>query len=106
MCLTVSNAAEVRKRGAFILPACPERSYEPAAMDGVTTIAWQIERLIARLDGAAVCDDCVTERLGLSARSQADTVTRGLGGQPGYERQKAPCVLCGATKTVIRRRPS
>lgn len=73
-------------------------------MDGGATIAGQIERLIARLDGAAVCDDRVTERLGLSARSQANTVARGLGGQPGDERQKTPRVLCGATKTVIRRR--
>lgn len=73
-------------------------------MGGGTTIASQIERLIARLDGMAVCDDCITERLNLSVRSQANVVTRGLGGRRGYERIKEPCALCARTKTVIRHR--
>lgn len=67
-----------------------------------TTIAGQIERLVVRLDGAAVCDDCITERLDPSVRSQANVVTRALGGQRGFERQKQACTLCGTTKTVIR----
>ena len=62
----------------------------------------QIERLIVRLGGAAVCDNCVTDRLSLSAPAQANAVTRALAGQRGYERRKDQCALCGTTKTVIR----
>lgn len=53
------------------------------------TIAGQIEALIQRLDGVAICDDCVTDRLNLSVRSQANVVTRGLGGANGFRREKA-----------------
>jgi len=73
-------------------------------MNKGTTIANEIERLIARLDGARVCDDCITERLNLSVRSQANVVTRGLGGQRGYERERQECALCARVKTVIRHR--
>lgn len=73
------------------------------AMNGGTTIARQIERLIVRLDGAAVCDACVTDRLNLSVPSQANVVTRALGGQRGFERCKDACALCGSTRTVIRK---
>lgn len=73
-------------------------------MGGGTTIASQIERFVSRLDGAGVCDDCITERLDLSVRSQANLVTRGLGGQRGYERSKDACALCARVKTVIRHR--
>ena len=71
-------------------------------MSGGSTRAGQIERLIVRLEGAAVCDACVTERLSLSAPAQAHAVTRALGGERGYERRKDQCALCGTTKTVVR----
>lgn len=67
-------------------------------------IASQIERLIARLDGAAICNDCIAGRLDLSAHDQADVVTRELGGQRGYERSKDDCTLCARTQMVIRHR--
>lgn len=73
-------------------------------MGGGTTTANEIERFIARLDGASVCDDCITERLSLSARSQANLVTRGLGGQRGYQSSKDACTLCTRVRTVIRHR--
>lgn len=73
-------------------------------MNGGTTIAGQIERLIVRLDGAGVCDTCVTDRLNLSVPAQANAVTRALGGTRGFERKKDDCSLCGSTRTVIRRR--
>jgi hypothetical protein len=62
------------------------------------TIAVQTEALIQRLDGIAICDDCITDRLNLSVRSQANVVTRGLGGASGYAREKRPCGLCGSVK--------
>jgi len=68
-----------------------------------TTIANEIERLIARLDGARVCDDCITDQLNLSVRSQANVVTRALGTERDYDREKEACALCARTKTVIRR---
>lgn len=70
-------------------------------MRGDNMIASQIERLIARLDGAAICDDCIADRLDLAAHSPADVVTRELGGQRGYERRKDDCSLCARTKIVI-----
>lgn len=73
-------------------------------MSARTTIAGQIEALIMRLEGAAVCDACVTDRLNLSVPAQANVVTRALGGERGYERKKDPCVLCGRVRTVIRHR--
>ena len=68
----------------------------------MATIQDTIRRLIERLAGAAVCDDCITDRLSLSVRTQANQVTRLLPGQRGFERSKAECSLCGVTKTVVR----
>ena len=65
------------------------------------TIAGQIEQLIESLEGAATCDDCITDRLNLSVRSQANAVTRDLGDDKRFDHGKAPCGLCGSTKTVI-----
>lgn len=62
------------------------------------TIAGQIEALIERLEGVAICDDCVTDRLNLSVRSQANVVTRGLGDTNGFRREKQPCGLCSSIK--------
>lgn len=86
------------------LSRAPGDGYSLAAMTRGTTIAGQIERLIVRLDGAAVCDGCVTDRLNLSVPSQANVVTRALGGTRGFERQRDECSLCGNSRTVIRHR--
>src|SRR3546814_8863947 len=53
------------------------------------TIAGQIEQLIESLEGAATCDDCITDRLNLSVRSQAHAVTRDLGDDKWFDRGKA-----------------
>lgn len=71
-------------------------------MNKGSTIAGQIAALIKRMDGVALCDDCITDRLGLSVRSQANAVTRAISGVDGFERIKSPCSLCGTAKTVIR----
>ncbi|KTE04322.1 hypothetical protein ATE68_01340 [Sphingopyxis sp. H038] len=59
---------------------------------------------MARLEGVAVCDLCITDRLNLSVPSQANVVTRALAGARGFERQREACGLCNKTKTVIRHR--
>jgi uncharacterized protein YaaQ len=62
----------------------------------------RIRAFVTRLAPAAVCDDCIAERLELSVRQQAIDVTRELAGTQGFVRQKGPCALCGADKLVIR----
>src|SRR3546814_5882871 len=73
---TVESAWRCSSGGASRLPRAPNRAYSADTMTGGTTIAGQIERLITRLDGAAVCDGCVTDRLNLSVPAQANVVTR------------------------------
>lgn len=67
------------------------------------TIVREIGKLVDRLDGVAVCDLCITDRLNLSVPSQANNVTRTMAGEARYERMKDECGLCGAAKMVIRR---
>jgi ribosomal protein L37E len=68
----------------------------------MATINDIIRRLVVRLAGEPVCDDCITERLELGVRTEADHATRALAGERGFERRKDPCALCGATKVAIR----
>lgn len=56
-----------------------------------------------RLAPAAICDDCIVERLALNAPHQASQRTHELAGQRGYERSEENCAICGAAKSVIRR---
>ena len=67
------------------------------------TILQDVERLVSRLSPEAICDDCITERLGLSVRQHVNHKTRELAGSNGFERRKDICSLCGVTKLVIRR---
>ena len=62
-----------------------------------------VASLISRLAPAAICDDCIAERLGLSVRQHANHKTRELAGSDGFERRKDRCSLCGQEKLVIRR---
>lgn len=66
------------------------------------TIAGQIEQLIENLNGSPICDDCITDRLNLSVRSQANVVTRELGHREKFDRTKTSCGHCGALKTAIQ----
>ncbi len=67
------------------------------------TVLNPVWSLIERLSPEPVCDDCITERLGLSVRQHANHKTRELAGTNGFRRGKDACTLCGATKIVIRR---
>ena len=64
----------------------------------------QVRALIERLAPDPVCDDCITERLGLGVRQHANHKTRELAGIAGFERQVGACALCGGNKKVIRRK--
>ncbi|ATE65252.1 hypothetical protein [Rhizorhabdus dicambivorans] len=67
----------------------------------MTTVLSQVRALIERLSPEPVCDDCITERLGLSVPGQANHKTRELAGQDGFERRLDACALCGETRKVI-----
>lgn len=67
-------------------------------------VADKVEALIGRLAPEPICDECIVERLGLSALHQASQRTRALAGMRGYERYEDDCAICGATKTVTRRK--
>jgi hypothetical protein len=73
------------------------------AQGGIMTVLDQVRRLIERLSPQPVCDDCISERLGLSVRQHANHKTRELAGTRGFERRKDACAICGATKLVICR---
>lgn len=64
----------------------------------------RVRGLIERLSPEPICDDCITERLGLSVRQHANHKTRELAGTQGFERRKDACSLCGQDKIVIRKR--
>lgn len=70
----------------------------------MATVLEQVKALIERLAPAPICDDCITEKLGLSVRQHANHKTRELAGEQGFERVLAPCAMCATTKKVIRRR--
>jgi hypothetical protein len=63
----------------------------------------RVEALIHRLGPAAICDDCIVERLSLGALHQASLRTRELAGTSAYERCEDECAICGDAKAVIRR---
>ena len=64
----------------------------------------KVRALVDRLMGEPVCDDCIAERLGLPLAQHANHGTGELAGEHRYERNLDDCVLCGATKRVIRKR--
>ena len=73
-------------------------------MTAVQSDAFQaIEKLVSRLAPEPVCDDCITQTLGLSLLDHVEQVTRELVGTNGFERRKAVCSLCGETRFVTRR---
>lgn len=63
----------------------------------------RVEAFVHRLAPAAICDDCIVERLSLGALHQASLRTRELAGSHAYERCQGTCALCGESKDVIRR---
>jgi len=71
-------------------------------MNDRLSISGRVEALVRRMDGAPLCDECITDRLDLSSLAQAAIVTGTAGGTNGFERLKGPCSLCGEARIVIR----
>jgi hypothetical protein len=63
-----------------------------------------VRSFVSRLSPDPVCDDCITDRLGLSVRQHANHKTLELAGTAGFERRKDVCSLCGMEKVVIHSR--
>src|SRR3546814_16107215 len=63
----------------------------------------RVEALIGRLAPAAICDECIVDKLGLKALHQASHRTRALAGTTGYESSRDECAICGEPKPIIRR---
>ncbi|MDB5707214.1 MAG: hypothetical protein JWN66_4330 [Sphingomonas bacterium] len=68
----------------------------------MATVQDMVRGFIERLSPESVCDDCIAERLKLSATSGANKQTRELAGMGGFERTQNVCALCGAPRKVIR----
>lgn len=69
-----------------------------------TTVFDQLRGLIERLSPGPVCDECIAERLCLSATSQANAKERELAGANGFEPALGIYSLCDGPRAVIRRR--
>lgn len=67
------------------------------------TVLAKVRAFIERLAPEPVCDDCIAERLGLLVPQHAHHRARELAGSDGFERRLAPCALCSATRTAIRK---
>jgi hypothetical protein len=75
-----------------------------AEREDPSAVTDRVEALIGRLAPAAICDECIVERLSLTALHQASHRTRELAGMRGYERRDDYCAICGEAKPVIRHR--
>ena len=66
------------------------------------TVLEDVRDLVEKMKPAAVCDDCITDRLGLSVRQHANHKTRELADAPEFVRSQNYCAVCGLVKLVIR----
>jgi len=67
------------------------------------TVLDEVRAFIERLSPETICDDCISDRLGLSVRQHANHKTRELAATHGFERRKYRCSICGDETKVIRR---
>ena len=67
------------------------------------TVLEDVRNLVEGMAPAAVCDDCITDRLRLRVRQHANHKTRELANAPEFVRCQNNCAVCGSVKLVIRR---
>ncbi|MAO25736.1 MAG: hypothetical protein CMN19_07290 [Roseovarius sp.] len=65
------------------------------------TVLEDVRDLVRQHSPAALCDDCIAQKLGLSIRQHANHKSRRLATMPGFERRKDVCSSCGSQKLVI-----
>jgi hypothetical protein len=61
--------------------------------------------LLTKRAGAAVCDDCIADRLHFAERAYVNRTTRALASKDGFDRRSGRCSDCGRKKLVIRSVP-
>ena len=65
------------------------------------TVLEDVREFIKGHAPAAVCDDCIADKLGLSVRQHANHKTRELATAFGFIRRQDVCSFCRRTKKVI-----
>lgn len=63
----------------------------------------KVRGFIERLAPEPVCDDCITDKLGLTQRQHANRKTNELAGTDGFVSGQGPCSLCGEPRKIIRK---
>ena len=66
------------------------------------TVLEQVREFVIRQAPNAVCDDCIADRLNLSARQHANHKTRELATAAGFDRRVQTCALCKSEKKGIQ----
>jgi hypothetical protein len=69
-------------------------------MQAEDTVLERVRGLVQRLAPQPICDECVTEKLGLTWTSQANQAARELAGTKGFERRSDICAICCASRIV------
>lgn len=65
------------------------------------TVIDDVAALVRRMAPHAICDDCITDKLGLTVRQHANRKTNELAGSGGFLREKDLCAICNQNKLVI-----
>jgi hypothetical protein len=60
-----------------------------------------VKELVNAISPQCICDDCITQKLGLTVRQHANQKTRQLAGYAGIVRVRRVCDFCGAKKLSI-----
>ena len=66
------------------------------------TIPERVNALISR-SGAANCDRCIQQELGLAQNNQVQQITSALATTSEFVRERGPCAACRKVKVVTRR---
>jgi len=77
-------------------PADPAKSAKSGRIVG------RISQFLADHKPFLFCDDCITDKLGLSSRRQANRVTSRLAATSNFWRSVGACSACGKHKQVVR----
>jgi hypothetical protein len=86
----VNSSTLQRDPGDHTTPASSER------------IAGRVGRFLTDHRPSLFCDDCITDRLGLSSRRQASRVTGRLAETTNFWRAVGACSVCHKHKQVVR----
>jgi hypothetical protein len=65
------------------------------------TVRDDVAALVRHVFPCAICDDCITEELGLTVRQHANHKTRELARLAGFQRAQGRCCRCKREKLVI-----